>query len=78
MGLRNGAKKKPRCRNRGPLTIACHMKKSSMLIFALFLAALIFMPQRFLLPPIACHKNRFWNKSKSGRDSFRVNLGKIS
>jgi len=42
-------KKKPHCRNRGPLTIACHMKKSSMLIFALFLAALIFIAQKRLL-----------------------------
>jgi predicted membrane-bound mannosyltransferase len=49
-------KKKPRCRNRGPLTIACHMKKSSMLIFALFLAALIFIAQKHLLQTLPAIK----------------------
>ena len=29
-------KRKPHCRNRGPLTIACHMKKSSMLSLRCF------------------------------------------
>jgi hypothetical protein len=36
------------------------MKKSSMLIFALFLAALIFIAQKPSASNIACHKNRFW------------------
>jgi hypothetical protein len=47
-------------------------------IFALFLAALISMPQRFLLLTTACHKNHFWNKNRPGLDSFRVKLEVIS
>jgi len=40
------------------------MKKSSMLIFALFLAALDFYSSKTSASNIACHKNRFCYKNK--------------
>jgi len=48
------------------------MKKSSMLIFALFLAALIFIAQKRLLQILPAIK--IWNKNKLSPGGFGVNL----
>ena len=51
------AQKKAHCRNSGRLTIACHMKKSSIYIFCWCTAFQLIEPLRLPALTIACHLN---------------------